>query len=67
MKHCQTCCFTGYRCLPKERMEAIEQNLDREIDNLIDHCISAWLYAPSGADQAIRYARERGLVIIYDL
>jgi len=31
----QTCCFTGHRKLPKEKIEQIVINLEREIESLI--------------------------------
>ncbi|MCD7948112.1 MAG: hypothetical protein LUG13_07460 [Oscillospiraceae bacterium] len=33
MKH--TCCFTGHRKLPADKIERMIVNLDKEIDNLI--------------------------------
>lgn len=34
MKNC-TCCFTGHRKLPADKIEGIMKNLDREIESLI--------------------------------
>lgn len=31
----KTCCFTGHRRLPEDKIKSIIKNLDREVDNLI--------------------------------
>lgn len=38
-----TCCFTGHRKLPKEKIEHIIKNLDREVDNLINQGITDFI------------------------
>ncbi|MEG1883167.1 MAG: SLOG family protein [Clostridia bacterium] len=39
----QTCCFTGHRKLPKEKIECIVLNLDREIDSLISRGVTNYI------------------------
>jgi len=39
----QTCCFTGHRRLPKEKIEHIIISLDREVENLISQGVTAFI------------------------
>ena len=38
-----TCCFTGHRKLPKERIEHIIKRLDQEVDNLISQGVTDFI------------------------
>lgn len=39
----KTCCFTGHRKLPKEKIEHIIKHLDREVDNLINQDVTDFI------------------------
>lgn len=39
----QTCCFTGHRKLPKDKIEQIVIRLDREIDDLISQGVTDFI------------------------
>lgn len=39
----QTCCFTGHRRLPKDKLEQIILRLNREIDNLISQDVTDFI------------------------
>ena len=39
----QTCCFTGHRKLPKDKIEQIVIRLDREIDYLISQSVTDYI------------------------
>lgn len=38
-----TCCFTGHRRLPKDKLESIVIHLNREIDNLITQGVTTFI------------------------
>lgn len=38
-----TCCFTGHRKLPADKIESIVKNLDREIENLIANGVTDFI------------------------
>lgn len=42
MKEC-TCCFTGHRKLPKEKIEQLIVALDREVDRLIGQGVTTFI------------------------
>ena len=39
----KTCCFSGHRKLPKDKIEHIVKRLDREIDNLISQGVTDFI------------------------
>lgn len=39
----KTCCFTGHRRLPKDKIERIIKKLDREIENLISQGVTDFI------------------------
>lgn len=38
-----TCCFTGHRRLPKEKMRHIVKRLDQEVENLISQGVTDFI------------------------
>lgn len=48
----KTCCFTGHRNLPANKIERIVMNLDREIENLIANGVTDFIFGGAlGFDQ----------------
>ena len=43
MEKAITCCFTGHRKLPQDKIEIIIKRLDREVDNLINQGVTEFI------------------------
>lgn len=43
MEKAKTCCFTGHRRLPKDKIEQIVIRLNQEVDNLISQGVTDFI------------------------